>query len=98
MPDLIIGKKKQKRLIITLIFTLIITFFVLWYGFLRPKNLFPDVQPEQSSEPAFPGFEQPVEIDMELLKSPTLKDLRFFEEIKQFDGQAGRQNPFTPPF
>lgn len=95
MADLITEKKKQKRLIIILLSVLVITVFVLWYGFLRQKPSL-DLPADQGLAPVVSGFEKLVEIDLKFLEGSVLKELRPFEEIKQFEGSSGRQNPFIP--
>lgn len=90
MVDFIQEKKKQKRLVYIMTAVLLITFLVIWFGFLR--------KPEVSApKPSSAGLEfEKVEIDFSLLESPVLRELKDFEAIPQFEGDLGRENPFLP--
>lgn len=92
MADFIEEKKKQKQLIYILAFVLLITAFVLWYGFGSQST----PQPEVQKAPLELEFETLVEIDLSQLQNPILKELESFEEIQPFDQESGRQNPFLP--
>ena len=80
-------RKKQKSLIFVLIAVIILIFIVVWRGFwAKPK---PVLVPMISEPPK-------IEINFEVLKSPILKELQLFEEIKPFEEEIGRKNPFLP--
>lgn len=61
--------------------------FVLWYGFFARKAPRPPVEALKPRE---------VKINWEVLKDPRLKELQPFEEIKPFEEEIGRENPFLP--
>lgn len=80
-------RKKQKRLIFVLLAVIILIFIVVWRGFLvKPE---PVLVPIISEPPK-------IEINFGVLESPILKELQVFEEIKSFEEQVGRENPFVP--
>lgn len=89
MVTFIEEKKKQKRLIYIMAVALLITFFVLWQGFLRQSGVIP-------KEGVMPVELKKVEIDFAILESPVLKGLSDFEPISQFEEKIGRENPFLP--
>jgi hypothetical protein len=91
MATFIEERKKQKKLLYILLAVLVITTFILWYGFFR--------QPEQITEivkdSAF-KFRRTVEINFSLLENPLLTELKQFEGIKPLEQGIGRENPLIP--
>lgn len=80
-------RKKQKYLILVLVVVIILIFVVVWRGFLT--------KPEPVLAPII--LELPkIEINFGVLKSPILKEFQSFEEIKPFEEEIGRENPFEP--
>ena len=64
------------------------TVFVLWYGFFR--------KPPSPRGTVSPTAVKVVEIDFAVLENPILEQLKPFEGVTPFDGEAGRENPFIP--
>lgn len=92
MATIIEEKKKKRRLVYLLIIVFVATVFVLWYGFFRNRGGI-----TQETELLLPQFvEKQIEINLKTLENPLLKELVLFEKIAVFDGQFGRENPFTP--
>ena len=80
-------RKKQKRLIFVLLAVIILIFIVVWRGFLvKPKPVLVPIILEPPK----------IEINFGVLKGPVLKEFQPFEEIKPFEEEIGRENPFTP--
>lgn len=92
MVDFIEQEQRQKRLIYVFLVLLLITAFVLWYGFFRqPRELSEQQTFVQQAE-----FSKLLQIDLSVLESPFLKQLKAFEKVKPYKGQVGRENPFAP--
>ncbi len=82
-------KRKKQNFLVLIFFILIVAIFIiLWQGRLAKIK----IAVPQKSTPQLPT----IEINYELLKGSFLKDLKLFEDIKSFEGQAGRENPFIP--
>lgn len=83
-------KQIKRRSYLSLFFLIlaILVFILIWQGYLKIKIKAPLGPP--------PAPLPKIEINYEILESPVLKDLQSFEEIKPFEGQAGRENPFVP--
>lgn len=81
-------EEKQRYLIFAFLIIILVAFLVLYFGFFRKQK--PSFLP--------PTLHQPprIEINFETLKKPFLKELLPFEEIKPFEGEIGRENPFLP--
>jgi hypothetical protein len=78
-------KKQQQYLILVFVAVAIVTALVFYFGvFKKPK-------PESVIilAPA-----KKVEIDFNVFKSPVLSKLQSFEEVQEFVGEIGRENPF----
>jgi len=86
-------KRIQKHLVLVFIMIVLVMFLVVWYGFFRkPKPALPPVI-----------YKPPkIEINLEVLRSPFLRESKLFEEIKPFEEiklpeeEIGRENPFLP--
>ncbi len=79
-------QKKQQYLILVFVAVAIVTALVFYFGvFKKPK-------PESVIilAPA-----KKVEIDFNVFKSPVLSKLQPFEEVPEFVGEIGRENPFN---
>ncbi len=83
-------KRKNNFKVLILVIVLLTTFFVIWKIFFADKNT---SHPENFSEALSP---QKIEIDIEALNNPVLKDMQSFAGSPDFDGKVGRENPFTP--
>lgn len=81
-------RKNQQYLILALISVLLITFFVLWQGFIKKETDLPSIEHEIS-------FKK-IDINYDKLKNPVLQELDLFEQIVPFEGEPGRENPFVP--
>ncbi len=83
-------KKEAKQRYLILIFAslFLVTFLTVYFSFFKKKE----------SPLASPTvYEQPeIEINFEVINSSFIKELLPFEEIKPFDAQIGRENPFEP--
>ena len=89
-------KTKQKYYLIVFLIVIIITFTVLWFGFLKDKFSFlGQTSVKQPSSFALPLRE--INIDFNFLDSQTIKDLEQFNPVLPFEGEAGREQPFSPP-
>ena len=81
-------KEKQKYLALIFLAAILVIFLIVYFSFLKKEK------PLEIQEVIY----QPpkIEINFELLKAPFLKELLLFEEIKEFEGKIGRENPFLP--
>ncbi len=90
MVTFIEERKKQKRLILVFVGTLLITILILWWGYFRKEKVtFPKGEGE-----AIPPTK--IEINFEIMEKLRNLKLSPFEEIKTFEGETGRKNPFLP--
>jgi len=81
-------KEKQKYLTLVFLVTIFVIFLLVYFGFLKKEKPF-EVREVIYQPPK-------IEINFDILKSPFLKELLPFEEIKEFEGKIGRENPFLP--
>ena len=79
-------EKQQKKLILIFIFLILVAGAAIWWGFFRKEIEIP-------YEEMFIPAERPI-IDFEVLKLPILEELEPFTEIKPFEQEIGRENPF----
>lgn len=82
-----IEPKRKKQYLFLLLGVLIVgALFLVWNYFLvkTPSVI---VQPQPPPE---------IKINFEVLKSPILEQFESFEVISRFEGEIGRENPFTP--
>ena len=78
-------QKQQQYLILVFVVVAIITALVFYFGvFKKPK--------QESIIILVPA--KKVEIDFNVFKSPVLSKLQPFEEVLEFVGEIGRENPF----
>ena len=91
MAITIIQERKKQRYL-TLIFALIIfaILAVVWLGFSRRQG----VSPPQVSGTVYILPE--ANIDWQMLEDIRRSSLQPLEEISAFEGQFGRENPFSP--
>jgi Na+/melibiose symporter-like transporter len=80
-------KKKQRYLILILVIAIFGTVFVVWSRFFNREPPAPHILPQKPQE---------IKINFDMLKSDILKELKPFEKIAPFEGEAGRGNPFIP--
>lgn len=80
-------RKKQKYLILIFVAVLLITIFVLWFGFFRKEDEFISTVVIVQKE---------IKIDFDILNDPLLKEFRPFTKVFPFEGLVGRENPFLP--
>lgn len=96
-------RKKQKNLVFILIGLLLATILIVWFGFFRRETGAPQV-----AQVSYPIAEE-IKINFEVLRSPFLKSLQQFYEIRSLKETAsispeageeeipqkpGRENPF----
>ena len=80
-------KSKYYLILLLVIIFLLVIFFVVWRIFLaKPATVSPSIVLKRPE----------IKINFETLKSPILKELQPFEEIKPFEEDVGRENPFLP--
>ena len=81
-------KKRQNYFTIVLgIVFLLVILIAVWRIFLS--------KPEKTLSPTIVKPPE-IKINFEILKTPILKDLQPFEEIKPTEEPVGRENPFVP--
>lgn len=82
-------RQYQRNLILVFAVVILLIFFVVWRGFFSK---------EKTSSVTVGNVVslRKIEINFETLKSPSLKELYPFEEIKPLDEktEVGRKNPF----
>jgi hypothetical protein len=84
--------KRQRNLILILFGILLLTFFILYFGYFKEKR----PTPSFPQEVIFP--ERRVYIDFSIFQNPLLKELQPIEKIESAtSGEIGRENPFLPP-
>jgi len=78
--------QKTIYLLLVLIAVVVLTVFVLWKGFTTRTTSPAEVE------------EVPTRADLNfsLLESETVKQLRLFRKIPDFEGEMRRDNPFSP--
>lgn len=84
-------KKKQRYMLLALAAVIFGILFVVWFGFSAKKKQ-GVLQPDSQAVYAVPK----IEIDKQILEEFGSKILSPFEEIKPFDREFGRKNPFIP--
>jgi len=82
-------QKKMKSMIPVLVMVIVITGFVLWWGFLREEEevIFEETVPESLKK---------VDINFQILRDFDSQEFQSFEPIPVFEGEEGRENPFVP--
>jgi len=83
-------KKKQNYLLWVSLVIIIITIAVLWFGVFRDG----DEAIETTFGPA--SLIKKIDVEFGVLENPFLDKLNPFEEISEFEGEIGRENPFLP--
>lgn len=81
-------QKRQSYLALLFLILIILIFILIRQGYFAKVKI--TAPPE-----AIPELPK-IEINYEALKNPILKDLQLFDDIKPFEGEAGRENPFVP--
>ena len=79
--------KKQKNLVYILLGLVLITIFIVWRG----QDLIEELPPEGS----ITRFRE-IKVDFGIFENPFFKELQAIEKIPSFQGEIGRENPFTP--
>ena len=79
--------KKQRNLVYVLLGLILITILVIWKG----QDLIAEIPFE---EPVI-GFEK-IKIDFGIFNNAFFKELQPLDKIPAFEGEIGRENPFTP--
>lgn len=80
--------REKRQQILLLILAIILFIGAIWFFYPRVKPILPAVP-----EPKKP---EKLVINFGLLEDPKIKELQPFEEIKPFEGEIGRENPFLP--
>lgn len=78
--------KEQKNLVFVLLGLVLIIIFIIWRG--------QDLLEEIPFEPSLTGFEK-IEIDFGIFDNPFFKELQPMDKIPTFQGELGRENPFS---
>ncbi len=78
-------QKQQQYLILVFVVVAIITALVFYFGVFK--------KPEQESIIILAPAKK-AEIDFNVFKNPVLSKLQPFEEVPEFEGEIGRENPF----
>ena len=88
-------KKKQKYLIIILVFFTVLAVAIFWFG--SGKQNFPNSSVNEKMG-AFSNDKiannQFVQIDFSIFENALLKKLEPFIQIPKYEGSIGRENPF----
>ena len=79
--------KKQKNLVYILLALVLITIFIIWRG----QDLIKEIPVEES----ITRFKE-IKVDFGIFENPFFKELQAIEKIPSFQGDIGRENPFTP--
>lgn len=80
--------KRQKNLVLVLIFVVIIGGFVfLWNSSIK-------VEPLKEQQLSVRRFKK-IEINFAILDHPLLAELNPLDKIPEFEGEMGRDNPFV---
>jgi hypothetical protein len=83
-------KKKQQYLLYIAVGILVVTFVILWFGYLNKP-----VQAPSSEEVII--NKKNIVINYSILENPIIKALIPFVETPLYQGQLGRDNPFLKP-
>lgn len=78
--------KKTLYLFLVLIGVTALTVFVLWKGFTEPTT---ELTPTE-------GVRTGSDFDFSLLETKKVKYLEPYEKLPEFEGEIGRDNPFSP--
>jgi len=78
-------RRQQKYLAIVLVMILIGAALIFYFGIMKELK--------QSSSAIFVPPKN-MQINFSVLKNPVLSELELFEEIMEFTGDIGRENPF----
>ena len=79
--------KKQRNLVFVLLILILITIFIVWRG--------QDLLKEIPFESPLTGFKK-IKIDFGIFENLFFKELQPLEKIPVFEGELGRENPFSP--
>ena len=85
---LTISQQGKRRNYLNWIFFVVIVAAALWFG----KSYL--VKPIPA--PPSPPKEKTIEINIQVLENPNVKNLKEFEKIVPYEGKVGRENPFLP--
>jgi len=85
-------KKKQEALLPVLFGVLFITAFVLWWGYFRDSSS----EPEEEVTVAENILRlSEIEIDFSIFEEPWFNNFELLEKAPSFNGEKGKENPFT---
>ena len=89
-------KTKQKYYLMAFGLVLVVTFVVLWFGFLKDKFTFS--LPASTITPvAFSTPLRVINIDFDFLESQAFREMEQFSEIPAFENEIGTDQPFVSP-
>ncbi len=83
-------RKRQQKLLPILAVVLIVTLFIVWWGFLREESA------SSVFESLVPAVQQKVEINFDFLQGLNPDDFYSFEKIPPLEEEVGKENPFIP--
>jgi hypothetical protein len=93
--DFLQQRKKQRYLTLVLVGAIFVILLLIWSNFFRKSTV--------ESIPPSPGLTivpKKININIDILKDPRLKELQPYEEIAPFietdTEKIGRKNPFVP--
>ncbi len=83
-------KKKQKYLVILVSSVILVTVLILWFGVFKDKSnlMVFEIRPA--------NLIKEIDVDFNALDNSIFDDLKVFEDIPEFEGEIGRENPFLP--
>lgn len=83
-------RKKQQNLLPILVGVLLITAFVMWWGYFRDSSSTVEVM---ETDIFFPSSK--IEIDFSIFEKPWFDNFEPFEKTSAFHGEKGKENPFV---
>jgi len=82
-------RKRQKFLTLIALGAVAVAFIIFWFGYFKKEKPLP---PSTTPIAAY----REIQIDLNVLGSPLLKQFQPFEKILPYEDGMGRDNPFLP--
>lgn len=83
-------RKKQQNLLPILVGVLLITAFVMWWGYFRDSSSVVEVVEIDIFSPS-----SRIEINFSIFENPWFDNFEPFEKAPAFEGEKGKENPFV---